>query len=175
MSDLKERAAKALGWSTADANSLSMQGLRAVVHQCANRPDLVAEMDWAIQSGAYIRGTPLKKQRRSHAAIAGADTARIKQIAVAVRRDLEQHGYGGGRCLDASQELAQRLRAAGIEARIVAGKFKMPEARTPSPHWWVEAEGLIVDPTLDQFQIGTDEKLPKVFVGTYADREEYIP
>jgi hypothetical protein len=67
MSDLKERVAKALGWSLVDVNSISMQGLREVVRQFANRPDLVAEMDHQIRSGEYIRGTPLKKPRRAHA------------------------------------------------------------------------------------------------------------
>jgi hypothetical protein len=99
----------------------------------------------------------------------------VYRIAASLRRDLDQSGYsGGGRCHDASQELARRLHKAGISAQVVAGKFKMPESRSLHPHWWVEADGLIIDPTADQFQIGFDEELPKVLVGTYADHKEYV-
>lgn len=69
MSDLHERAAKALGWSVKDTQSLSMQGLRELVRPVD--PDLAREMDYMIQSGAYIRGEPLRRGgrgRRSHAA-----------------------------------------------------------------------------------------------------------
>lgn len=64
MSDLHERAAKILGWSAKDARSISMQGLRELVRPVD--PDLAREMDYMIQSGAYIRGEPLKKPRSKH-------------------------------------------------------------------------------------------------------------
>jgi hypothetical protein len=56
VSDLHDRAAKALGWSVRDVQSLSMQSLRDLV-----RPvdaDLARQMDYVIQSGAYIHGAP---------------------------------------------------------------------------------------------------------------------
>lgn len=61
MSDLHERAAKALGWSVRDAQSLSMQSLRDLVRPVDSA--LAREMDYMIQSGAYIRGEPFKKTR----------------------------------------------------------------------------------------------------------------
>lgn len=61
MSDLHERAAKALGWSVRDAQSLSMQSLRELVRPVD--PALARAMDYMIQSGAYIRGEPSKKIR----------------------------------------------------------------------------------------------------------------
>jgi hypothetical protein len=68
VSDLHDRAAKVLGWSTRDVQSLSMQSLRDLV-----RPvdaDLAREMDYVIQSGAYVRGAPAPtKRRRNHATI----------------------------------------------------------------------------------------------------------
>jgi hypothetical protein len=62
MSDLHDRAARALGWSPIDARSLSMQSLRDLVRPVD--PDLAREMDLVIQSGSYIRGAP-KTRRRS--------------------------------------------------------------------------------------------------------------
>ena len=65
MSDLHDRIAKALGWSTSDVQSLSMQSLRELVRPVD--PDLAREMDYVIQSGAYVRGTPAQsRERRSH-------------------------------------------------------------------------------------------------------------
>jgi hypothetical protein len=97
----------------------------------------------------------------------------IQDAARAVRSDLEHAGYGGGRCADASCQLAKRLNAAGIEARVIAGRFKMPESRTDSPHHWVEVDGYVVDPTVDQFQIGFDEQLPKILITAYEDFPHY--
>lgn len=51
---LHERIAKALGWTLHDAQSFSLQTLRAVVRPVA--PRLAAELDEAIQSGRYITG-----------------------------------------------------------------------------------------------------------------------
>ena len=63
MSDLHDRIAKALGWSTKDVQSLSMQSLRDLVRPVD--PNLARELDYVIQSGAYIRGIPLRG--RQHA------------------------------------------------------------------------------------------------------------
>lgn len=66
MSDLHDRIAKALGWSTRDVQSLSMQSLRDLVRPVD--PRLAQEMDYVIQSGTYVRGAPATtKGRRSHA------------------------------------------------------------------------------------------------------------
>ena len=58
VSDLHDRIAKTLGWSTRDVQSLSMQSLRDLVRPID--PDLAREMDLVIQSGAYIIGEPTK-------------------------------------------------------------------------------------------------------------------
>lgn len=63
MSDLHERAARALGWTVRDTQSLSMQSLRDLVRPAD--PDLAREMDYMIQSGAYIHGEPLGRGRRT--------------------------------------------------------------------------------------------------------------
>lgn len=97
----------------------------------------------------------------------------IREVAQEVRADLERAGYGGGRCADASCQLAKRLNAVGIKASEVSGRFKMPESRTDSPHHWVEVDGYVVDPTVDQFQIGFDDKLPKVLISSYEDFPHY--
>jgi hypothetical protein len=66
--DLHERVAKALGWSVEDTQSMSMQALRDLVRPVDK--DLAREMDYMIQSGAYVRGEPPRgrgRGRRSHA------------------------------------------------------------------------------------------------------------
>ena len=67
MSDLHERVAKALGWSVKDARSMSMQALRELVRPVD--PSLARELDYMIQSGAYIRGEPTRKPRPHHATV----------------------------------------------------------------------------------------------------------
>lgn len=52
MSDLHDRAARALGWSADDVRSVSMQSLRDLVRPVD--PNLAQEISLAIQSGAYI-------------------------------------------------------------------------------------------------------------------------
>lgn len=61
MSDLHDRIAKAIGWSMKDVQSLSMQSLRDLVRPVD--PDLAREMDYAIQSGAYVHGEPASGRR----------------------------------------------------------------------------------------------------------------
>lgn len=70
MSDLHDRIAKALGWSAADVRSLSMQSLRDLVRPVD--PALARELDYVIQSGAYIRGPRASRRSRGshHATIA---------------------------------------------------------------------------------------------------------
>jgi hypothetical protein len=99
--------------------------------------------------------------------LAGA-AADLAQVARDVRQSLAHCGYGGGRCADASREVAKRLRAQGYDAKVVTGAF-LVEGR-PSPHHWVEVGDTIVDATVDQFQIGFDDRLPEVLV---ADRSQW--
>ena len=72
MSDLHDRITKALGWSTRDVQSLSMQSLRDLVRPVD--PDLARELDYVIQSGAYVRGAPAsttKPRGPRHATVGG--------------------------------------------------------------------------------------------------------
>ena len=57
MSDLYDRAARALGWVPTDVHTISMQSLRDLVQPVD--PDLAQEISLAIQSGAYIYDEPL--------------------------------------------------------------------------------------------------------------------
>ena len=63
MSDLHDRIAHALGWTPAEARSLSMQSLRDLVRPV--NPDLAQEISHVIQSGAYIVGAPAAKTARA--------------------------------------------------------------------------------------------------------------
>ena len=86
MSDLHDRIAKALGWSASDVRSLSMQSLRDLVRPVD--PDLTQEMDYVIQSGAYVRGTPASTGRgRQHHSVVQADPPKksAKDIEAAVK------------------------------------------------------------------------------------------
>lgn len=68
MSDLHDRIAKALGWSTRDVQSLSMQSLRDLVRPVD--PQLAQEMSYVIQSGRYIQGPSARRpKQRGHATI----------------------------------------------------------------------------------------------------------
>lgn len=128
----------------------------------------------ALVPGVTIKAVPkTSKQLDDEIADALAKRKIIRAAAQDVRSELEHAGYGGGRCADASCHLAKRLNAAGIEARVIAGRFKMPESRTDSPHHWVEVDGYVVDPTVDQFQIGFDEQLPKILITPYEDFPYY--
>lgn len=53
MTSLHARAAAALGWSVADAQSLSLQSLRDLVRPIA--PDLAADISEAVSTGRHIR------------------------------------------------------------------------------------------------------------------------
>lgn len=59
---MHERAAKALGWSVADTQSMSLAALRDMVRPV--NPELAGEMTRAIQKGSHIIGAPHKKRRR---------------------------------------------------------------------------------------------------------------
>lgn len=62
MSDLHDRIAKVLGWSTADVQSTSMQALRDLVRP--HDSDLGREMDYVIQSGAYATASKPPKAKK---------------------------------------------------------------------------------------------------------------
>lgn len=62
MSDLHDRIAKVLGWSTADVQSTSMQSLRELVRP--HDPELAREMDYVIQSGAYATASKPSKTKK---------------------------------------------------------------------------------------------------------------
>jgi len=68
-----------------------------------------------------------------------------------------------GACEGAAAELADRLNLKGIEARVVCGAFDYPnvndegEENEYSSHCWVEIDGYILDPTVEQFD--TDETI----------------
>lgn len=59
---LHERAARALGWSVADAQSMSLAALRDVVRPVNSA--LAEEMSRKIQSGGHITGARHKSRRR---------------------------------------------------------------------------------------------------------------
>jgi hypothetical protein len=99
MSDLHERAAKALGWSVRDAQSLSMQALRELVRPVDSA--LAQEMDYMIRSGAYIRGEPLSRRGRTRdhatmpAALSPEEALRLAQLPDAAICNAEQGGSRG--------------------------------------------------------------------------------
>ncbi len=59
---LHERAARALGWSVADTQSMSLAALRDVVRPVS--PALAEEMSRKIQSGSHIVGARRKSRSR---------------------------------------------------------------------------------------------------------------
>lgn len=102
-----------------------------------------------------------------------------------------------GRCIDASVLLAETLKKAGINAKVLTGRFikdyelppelrgVIPEVEIPkdfqdagfSPdafksefHAWVEVDGKVVDITADQFNPFLEKPLPDIYVGPRTDR-----
>jgi hypothetical protein len=59
---LHERAARALGWSVADTQSMSLASLREAVRPV--NPALAGEMSRVIESGRHIVGAPYRSRRR---------------------------------------------------------------------------------------------------------------
>lgn len=73
-------------------------------------------------------------------------------------------GNAQGQCEGASADLAERLAAEGTPCRVIQGLYD------GEPHVWVEIEGYILDPTVEQFE--SDEMvLPKS--SPEADHYEY--
>jgi hypothetical protein len=99
----------------------------------------------------------------------------IAQIAQTVREELEDK-YGSdytgfqGKCVEASELIAARLKERGIEHRIVCGWIQYDDAsgcsnRDYDEHTWVEVGDIFVDVTLTQFEPFMYGPLPKVCVG----------
>lgn len=183
------RAGDGVHFATAGA-AKTAQRLAAAFAAADNRVDAVTSATPALRAwwplpvsaaaaAALLVGVAVVVRRRrqlqglGRAGVAApAADAALETTAAAVRRELARCGYGGGRCADASRELARRLRAQGHDAVVVSGKF-LVEGR-PSPHHWVEVGDTIVDATVDQFQIGFDEPLPQVLVAPRAAWPQYL-
>jgi hypothetical protein len=123
VSDLHDRIAKALGWSTRDVQSLSMQSLRDLV-----RPvdaDLAREMDYVIQSGAYIVGAPAAAPSKPTAAKPAKKIAIAKDIEAAVHAAQLYIGKGLTLRIADEQKLYKRMNS---KIAAVAKQRGMDEA-----------------------------------------------
>lgn len=121
---------------------------------------------------------------------------RLVRIARSVRNELlRKEGDLCAQCLEVSKALSERLAQKGYRAKVIRGTFaidnpnwefydewdpsdfKSPEAMEFAIyhplHYWVEAEGFLLDITADQFSDEVDERLPAVVVGRYRDLPRY--
>jgi hypothetical protein len=97
----------------------------------------------------------------------------IQKIAEGVREEILCHnGQTSGLCYEASVFLARSIRARGVKAQIVCGRFHPNSEYQSYMHYWVEIESLeiIIDVTADQFQRFVKEKIPDVFIGKPSHR-----
>lgn len=84
----------------------------------------------------------------------------IKRIAAEVRRELVPRGRAGLICQPAAEEITRRLRAEKIKARTIKGHAVPTSGDHQLRHYWTEAEGLLIDVTIDQLGRGW----PKVLI-----------
>lgn len=111
---------------------------------------------------------------------------KIYDIAKSVRDELV-HKYGDclcGKCVEASEIIAEKLTQAGIECEIIEGwcvydEFMGCSDRPYDEHTWVVAtvcnKKLYIDVTADQFQPYIDEEIPPIIIGhqpTYMQIDE---
>lgn len=111
---------------------------------------------------------------------------KIYDIAKSVRDELKRK-YADclcGRCIEASEKIAERLTQTDIECEIVEGwcvydEFGGCSDRPYDEHTWVVAtvcnKRLYVDVTADQFQPCIDEEIPPIIIGhqpTYMQIDE---
>jgi hypothetical protein len=82
----------------------------------------------------------------------------VERVHAAVRRVIPRSG-----CELASALLVRELRRAGLQATFVLGHYLAPDVTRNPLHAWVELDGLLIDPTRDQFS-------GNPFVDTYPGR-----
>jgi Transglutaminase-like superfamily len=99
---------------------------------------------------------------------------RVERAHAAVRRVIPRSG-----CELASALLVGELREAGLPATFVRGHYLAPDSDRNPLHAWVELDGLLLDPTRNQF---SGDPFVETYPGTYvrdggntpADLEQYI-
>lgn len=98
----------------------------------------------------------------------------VERVHAAVRRVIPRSG-----CELASALLVRELREAGLQATFVLGHYLAPNAERNPLHAWVELDGLLLDPTRDQF---SGDPFVESYPGSYVrdggdarpDLEQYI-
>lgn len=87
---------------------------------------------------------------------------------------LKHGGDLAGTCIDASEEIHEKLKVLGIKSTIIEGWCHYDDASSCSDrdydeHTWVECEisgqNIYVDVTADQFSYFIDEEIPPIIVG----------
>lgn len=94
----------------------------------------------------------------------------MERVQVAVRRVIPNTG-----CELASALLARELREAGSQAAFVRGHYVAPgdAIGDHNLHAWVQLDGLVLDPTRDQF---SEEPFTETYRGEYvADLDSPLP
>lgn len=123
----------------------------------------------------------------------------IQQIAKEVRdREVKSYNdeYLKEMCLRASRDLKGELIKNGYDAVVVRGTFtvdnpdpsiiqkldpndfenkeEMEDAKYHLLHYWVEANGLIIDITASQFNDELNSKVQPIVIGTYSEQTRYM-
>lgn len=75
---------------------------------------------------------------------------------MSIRNAVIAEGPPAGRCEGASGDLAEALLAAGADPSVAWGEYLRPdgEGHPTTGHCWVIVDGLIADPTREQFDDG---------------------
>jgi len=89
---------------------------------------------------------------------------RLQHIVEEFRAGLLDGQASAGWCFMVSSALAGYLSFLGYQARLTRGNIDIGEEE--AEHFWLTLqEGLIIDPTADQFKQPTGHDMPPVFIG----------
>lgn len=98
------------------------------------------------------------------------DRTHLEMLAAIAHTHATSHDEGGaGLCLPVAAALGWVLRdVAGVESRAVAGTFD------GQAHWWLEVDGVRVDPTRHQFDGASDLLYPVCDGDGYRQEASYV-
>lgn len=92
----------------------------------------------------------------------GMNDKELKKFALDFRKGILGKRSSTSQCFNICAPLSTLLDMHGVENKVVRG-----EVGEYGNHYWIElADGRILDPTADQFNVFPNANFPKVFLGT---------
>lgn len=101
-------------------------------------------------------------------------TASIREMRTAIRRD-------GGDTYDIAQALSEFLRSQNVTSKVCVGTLVLPSGRLVLDHYWIKAQGHVLDPSVEQYRhelgydvlcVGTNDELARRYFDQRYDSED---